>query len=235
MRPVIIITLNDKEIEKKELDQDLIAIGRDMDNDIVINNLSVSRCHAIIQIRDGEIFVKDMASANGTFVNGQKIDESKLKDGDLMLVGKHILKLDTGNPKESKQEARDQHTKYSSSTLDDGTRVFDVETRDKFLSKLENEKNPDIPKLTMEDGKKSFIKSDYFIIGKRYDADIVINGLFVNEHHAIIQKQNDGTYKLINMGSFIKPVKVNGKVVKEKILAQNDLIQIGNYRFNYNL
>ena len=234
MRPSITITLNDKEIGRKELDQGLIAIGRDMDNDIVINNLSVSRCHAIIQIRDGKIFVKDMASANGTFVNGQKIDECELRDGDLMLVGKHILKLDTGQPKESKSESREQHTKYSSSALDNSTRVFDVETRDKFLSKLEDEKNPDIPKLTMEDGKKSFIKSDYFIIGKRYDADIVINGLFVNEHHAIIQKQTDGTYKIINMGSFIKPVKVNGKVVKEKVLTQNDLIQIGNYRFNYN-
>jgi len=234
VRPVIIVTLNGKEIERKELDQDLVAVGRDMDNDIVINNLSVSRCHAIIQIRDGKIFVKDMASANGTFVNGQKIEGCELNDGDLMLVGKHILKLDMGHQKEIKSEARDQHTKYSSSALDNGTMIFDVETRDKFLSKLESEKNPNIPKLTLDDGKKALIKSDYFVIGKRYDADNVINGLFVNEHHAIIQKQSDGSYKILNMGSFVKPVKVNGKVVKEKILAQNDLIQIGSYRFTYN-
>lgn len=231
--PVIIVTLNGKEIERKELSQDLIAIGRDMDNDIVINNLSVSRCHAIIQKRDGKIYVKDMASANGTFVNGQKIDECELKDGDLMLVGKHILNLDMSHQKEIKSETHEQHTKYSSSALDNSTRVFDIQTRDKFLSKFENEKNPDIPVITTEEGKKSFIKSDYFVIGKRYDADIVINGLFINEHHAIIQKQNDGSYKIINMGTFIKPVKVNGKVIKEKILEQDELIQIGNYRFNY--
>ena len=42
--PSISITLNSKEIDRKALDQELIAIGRDMDNDIVINNLAVSRC-----------------------------------------------------------------------------------------------------------------------------------------------------------------------------------------------
>ena len=92
--PSISITLNSKEIDRKTLDQELIAIGRDMDNDIVINNLAVSRCHAILQIRNGKVTVKDMASANGTFINGQKIEESVLEQGDLMLIGKHILKLE---------------------------------------------------------------------------------------------------------------------------------------------
>ncbi len=69
--PSISITLNSKEIDRKALDQELIAIGRDMDNDIVINNLAVSRCHAILQVHNGKVTVKDMASANGTFINGQ--------------------------------------------------------------------------------------------------------------------------------------------------------------------
>ena len=69
--PAISIILNAQEVDRKVLDQDLVAIGRDMDNDIVINNQAVSRCHAILQINNGQITVKDMASVNGTFINGK--------------------------------------------------------------------------------------------------------------------------------------------------------------------
>lgn len=229
-RPVIVVTLNGKEIERRELNQDLIAIGRDMDNDIVINNLAVSRCHVIMQVKNDKVIIKDMASANGTFVNGQKIDECELNDGDLILIGKHILKVEmTGGVKGVAQSSE----KVKQSEIDNGTVVYDLQTRDKFLEKLETEKKQRNPMLTSDDGKQSFIKTEYFTIGKRYDADIVISGLFINEHHAVIQKQGDGSYKVLNMGTFIKPVKVNGKVIQDKILIPNDSIEIGNYRFIY--
>jgi len=221
--PSISITLNSKEIDRKALDQELIAIGRDMDNDIVINNLAVSRCHAILQIHNGKVTVKDMASANGTFINGQKIEESVLEQGDLMLIGKHILKLEL----EEKPEIPDKQGKKE---IDDGTVIFDDETRDKFLEQMKTEKESADPRLVVNGEDEIKIKGDFFTIGKRYDADINISGLFINEHHAIIQKQKDGSFKLINMGSFLKPTKVNGNVIKEKILHKGDIIQIGNYR-----
>jgi len=221
--PEISITLNSKEIDRKVLDQELIAIGRDMDNDIVINNLAVSRCHAILQVHDGKITVKDMASANGTFINGQKIEEGLLQEGDLMLIGKHILKLELGG----KEEIIDQK---ANKEIDDGTVIFDAETRDKLLEKLQSEKESSDPRLVVNGDREVKIKGDFFTIGKRYDADLNISGLFINEHHAVIQKQKDGALKLINMGSFLKPTKVNGNVIKEKILQKGDIIQIGNYR-----
>lgn len=221
--PEISITLNSKEIDRKVLDQELIAIGRDMDNDIVINNLAVSRCHAILQVHDGKITVKDMASANGTFINGQKIEEGLLQEGDLMLIGKHILKLELGGKEEIIEQKANKE-------IDDGTVIFDAETRDKLLEKLQSEKESSDPRLVVNGDREVKIKGDFFTIGKRYDADLNISGLFINEHHAIIQKQKDGALKLINMGSFLKPTKVNGNVVKEKILQNGDIIQIGNYR-----
>jgi pSer/pThr/pTyr-binding forkhead associated (FHA) protein len=221
--PAISITLNAKEVDRKVLDQELIAIGRDMDNDIVINNLAVSRCHAILQVHSDRITVKDMASANGTFINGQKIEEGVLQEGDLMLIGKHILRLEL----DGKEEIAAQEEKKE---IDDGTVIFDDETRDKFLEKMQIEKESADPRLVVNGENEIKIKGDFFAIGKRYDADINISGLFINEHHAIIQKQKDGSFKLINMGSFLKPTKVNGNVIKEKILHKGDIIQIGNYR-----
>lgn len=221
--PVLVVTLNTKELERKILDQELIAIGRDMDNDIVINNLAVSRFHAIVQVKDSKVFVKDMASANGTFVNGQRVEEYELKNGDLILIGKYILRLET-------QSNANKPETTSAKEMDDGTVIFDSQTRDKFIEKLHSEKEQKYPLLIIDDGKEIPIKNNYITIGKRQDADININGWFINDHHAIIQKQDDGNFKIVNMGSFIKPTKVNGKVIKEKLLQKGDVIQIGNYR-----
>ena len=127
--PVLVVTLNTKELERKILDQELIAIGRDMDNDIVINNLAVSRFHAIVQVKDSKVFVKDMASANGTFVNGQRVEEYELKNGDLILIGKYILRLET-------QSNANKPETTSAKEMDDGTVIFDPQTRDKFIEKL---------------------------------------------------------------------------------------------------
>ncbi len=222
--PAISITLNAQEVDRKVLDQELIAIGRDMDNDIVINNLSVSRCHAILTVHNDKITVKDMASSNGTFINGEKIEEGVLKAGDLMLIGKYILRLELDEDGQKPLEPEEIKG------ADDGTVIFDSETRDKFLEKMQSEKGSSDPRLVVDGEEEIKIKGDFFAIGKRYDADINISGLFINEHHAIIQKQKDGSFKLVNMGSFLKPTKVNGNVVKERVLQKGDTIQIGNYR-----
>ncbi|HSG31128.1 MAG TPA: FHA domain-containing protein [Thermodesulfobacteriota bacterium] len=226
--PAISITLNAKEVDRKVLDQEIIAIGRDMDNDIVINNLAVSRCHAILTVLDDKIIVKDMASSNGTFINGKKIEEGVLNAGDLMLIGKHILRLEID---EEPQAVQPEENKEA----EEGTVIFDSDTRDKFLEKMQTEKAASDPRLVVNGEEEIKIKGDFFAIGKRYDADINISGLFINEHHAIIQKQKEGTYKIINMGSFLKPTKVNDSVIKEKILQKGDVIQIGNYRIVFSM
>lgn len=67
-----------------------ITIGREYDNDVVIDNKLASRHHAVIQkIRDA-YFIKDEKSTNGTFVNGKRIPEDKyfrLNKGDKITIG----------------------------------------------------------------------------------------------------------------------------------------------------
>lgn len=65
------------------LDLPFMTIGRSMDNDIIIESEGVSRHHAQIKLRQGQYVLRDLESANGTFVNGQRIqDECVLQDGD---------------------------------------------------------------------------------------------------------------------------------------------------------
>ncbi len=74
-------------------ESDEIIIGRATDLDMVMMEDMVSRRHAKIVCRHGEIYIEDLGSTNGTFVNGEKITRVRLKPGDRILIGKSILKL----------------------------------------------------------------------------------------------------------------------------------------------
>ena len=62
-------------------------IGRSRDNDIVILDQSLSRQHARIEVQGDRVLISDLQSRNGTFVNGEKIDEAHLKNGDTIQWG----------------------------------------------------------------------------------------------------------------------------------------------------
>ncbi|MBF0098094.1 MAG: FHA domain-containing protein [Magnetococcales bacterium] len=67
------------------------SIGRTSANDIAIENLAVSRRHAeIVRLQD-RFLLRDLHSSNGTYVNGLRIVEHTLCDGDTILIGKHTL------------------------------------------------------------------------------------------------------------------------------------------------
>jgi pSer/pThr/pTyr-binding forkhead associated (FHA) protein len=70
-----------------------IVVGRSSDLDMVLVEDMVSRKHARITMQDAEIWIEDLGSTNGTFVNGEKIKRARLKEGDRVLIGTSILKL----------------------------------------------------------------------------------------------------------------------------------------------
>lgn len=70
-----------------------IIIGRSSDLDMVLVEDMVSRRHAKITTTEGDIFIQDMGSTNGTFVNGAKITKQFLRDGDEVRIGEARMKF----------------------------------------------------------------------------------------------------------------------------------------------
>jgi hypothetical protein len=70
-----------------------IVVGRSSDLDMVLVEDMVSRKHAKIAMQSDQIWIEDLGSTNGTFVNGEKIKRARLKEGDRVLIGTSILKL----------------------------------------------------------------------------------------------------------------------------------------------
>ncbi len=74
-----------------ELDKNELTIGRDITNDIVINDPEISRHHARLLAQAGGFVIEDTGSTNGTFVDGQRLmGPHLLRLGELILLGENI-------------------------------------------------------------------------------------------------------------------------------------------------
>jgi len=85
-----------------------IIVGRSSDLDMVLVEDMVSRKHARIAMQQDQIWIEDLGSTNGTFVNGEKIKRARLKEGDRVLIGTSILKVIAGGdgPREGTDVAK---------------------------------------------------------------------------------------------------------------------------------
>lgn len=77
-----------------ELGERPITIGRSPDADLVVLDEKVSRIHCGIRLWDGDFYIKDLKSRNGTFVNGRRIDVAVLKQGDTVRIGSTTLSFE---------------------------------------------------------------------------------------------------------------------------------------------
>jgi hypothetical protein len=66
-------------------------IGRSPDCDIFLDDVTVSRKHAVLVERDGAYYAEDQGSLNGTFLNRRRIESARLEDGDELQIGKYRL------------------------------------------------------------------------------------------------------------------------------------------------
>ena len=69
------------------LDQRVVLIGRSQDCDIQLNDPNVSRRHAEIRQEETSYSIVDLGSTNGLEVNGKRVRQAKLEDGDLIVIG----------------------------------------------------------------------------------------------------------------------------------------------------
>ena len=70
---------------------DRTLIGRSPDCDVFLDDVTVSRRHAVLVRRDGRFYIEDQGSLNGTFVNRRRIDAAELANGDEVQIGKYRL------------------------------------------------------------------------------------------------------------------------------------------------
>lgn len=204
-----IVKLGDQILQTRKFEGDLLRIGRSRENDIVLENLSVSREHAQIRFHNDQYIITDLNSANGTLVNGIKTTKVELLDEDVVTIGKHKLHFRN----KVLQELGDE----SQST--DNLHTIMVEPKAEAW-------------LTVESGR---LKGREFKIvrfetslGKAATNDIVItDDWLLSKKQAIILRKGNHAFEIQDLGG-LRKTKVNGNPIAVNTeLRSDDTIEMG--------
>ena len=91
--PKMIVSIDGVVIKEVQLTKDRTTLGRRPYNDIVIDNLAVSGEHAVLQMSGAEVYLEDLNSTNGTYVNGKAVKKQRLQNNDTVEIGKYKIKF----------------------------------------------------------------------------------------------------------------------------------------------
>jgi pSer/pThr/pTyr-binding forkhead associated (FHA) protein len=224
----ILLQFNESVLKVFQSDRAEISIGRNMKNDLQIDNLAVSNFHARIKLLEDKYFIEDLNSTNGTYINEEKITRCVLQDGDIASIGKHSLTflLD-------KEQA--EGSGFSESEME-RTMMLDTE-KQRQLEKRSEPYFPDAPaRLTVLEGETS--QGEYQLsariteIGKRERSQVKLKGMFAPKNLAYISRTPEG-YTLIP-GDNAEKLRLNGaNINKGKALKNNDVIEAGKVKLRF--
>ena len=77
--------------EKFFLTKSKFEVGRSPDSDILLDDITVSRKHAVLEKIKNGYRISDLGSLNGSYINGVRVDSSKLSNGDRIQIGKYVF------------------------------------------------------------------------------------------------------------------------------------------------
>jgi len=215
-----------------------VTIGRAPDNDIQIDNLSVSNYHARVYVEAGSLVVEDLNSLNGSFLNEIRVERAMLKDGDAILIGKHQILVDQAH---DAALPLDGWRKAPAPRVNE-TMILDTHERRKLLEQAaasgeRSQLSPErvrVPTLTVMSGrtdqKEYRIAGKLTVIGHSRMATVRLRGWFTPEVAAQINKHEDGYY----LGRGDRVPKVNGVEIQGLTkLNDGDVIEVGRVRLNF--
>jgi FHA domain len=95
----LVVSLDGVVIKEVQITKDKTTLGRRPYNDIVIDNLAVSGEHAVLQMVGSDVFIEDLNSTNGTYINGKAVKKQLLQHNDTVEIGKYKIRyiVEEGN------------------------------------------------------------------------------------------------------------------------------------------
>ncbi len=214
-----------------------ITLGRDESNDIILIDQKASRLHARLACSDQGCVLTDAGSANGTFVEGQPIEQITLRSGNLIKLGTSTLRFESTLPAPMPQIDLTKRARP-------GARSSDRWLLDQFLDELAQGPNKTetlnqessvrdqllrVPRLVIHTPDKiwevKLEKQENWTIGRNDDNDIVIDHQKVSRHHARIERNGDDII-IRDLGS-ANGTYLGQQQIDQHMLHHTDTLNIG--------
>ncbi|HET9845027.1 MAG TPA: FHA domain-containing protein [Nitrospira sp.] len=208
----LLVKLQGQSSSSVELQRDCFTIGRKPDNDLLIEDHTVSSHHARITRVQSVYFLEDLKSTNGTTVNGQAVERAQLHDADVIAIGQHrIIFQDSGTV-----------TARASSTSTGFDETMAIPSK--------SEGGPSVTaRILVTAGKTDHLEyqlsKPFNLIGSQDGAAIRLTGWFAPKTAALISVRAGGFTASPSQPN--KPLLVNGKpVTVQQQLKDGDLIEV---------
>lgn len=227
-----VVIANDRIIQRFMIKEgQMVFIGRASDAEVVINNPSVSRKHASLELSGGFYFLTDWHSTNGTWVNGIKIKGTQqVMQSDMLAIGKFIIKpaslvtreVDAGSTA-AVATAQDSLNKTLTATpvfkkTEEVDETLPPEKR--LLTVLMGEVKPD----------RLVLRGQPITAGKDASCNLVFAGMLVAKIQFSIELRPRG-YFISPGGGMLSKTIVNGtKLTNDRLLKPKDIIEVGNIK-----
>lgn len=212
-----------------ELTVGRLTIGRANDNDVVLPDTGVSKNHAYIERQNNNFIIVDNASANGVFVNGQKITTHTLKYWDEIQIFNHQLKFMTSAKLQGEEDGplpSATQARHDSTMAVDIKSLGDLDALKKRLTRAYL-----TPAGTLPGQPKYMVDRAPFTIGKGKDCDLHIGGWFAPKIAARTEARDDGIYLVPQKRG---KVMVNQKRITEPVILKDaDEITVRGLVLNY--
>ncbi len=226
----ILLKYKDAVVQETVLDKGIVGIGRKPDNNIIIDNQAVSGHHAIIEAQWNQLFIEDLESLNGTYLNGQRINRAELFNKDVILIGVHALEIVFDKERLPDLKAAVGRGRSMSETV-----VITPEEQKKIILAA-NKTIPDVLGGFLvikgsSEHKDYVIKEKISTIGKEKGSAIRLKGFFAPKRAALVNRRKEG-YFITPTGS--KTIKVNGNAIDHRHdLKDGDIVEIGRLKLQF--
>lgn len=216
--PRLLVKLGSRVVFRWDLTSDFGTVGRG-ENDLTLDNLSVSRRHARFRRLGEKLVFEDLGSENGLVFKGNKCGRAEIGPGDELGVGKYTLVwAKKGSREESEGNAAPAPVASKSGAALHET--IAVSGKDASAAGIEHE------------GTLHKIRGLIFAIGKAPDAQLRIRGLFIARTHVRIFRDPNGTYTATHVGG-LRAMRVNEVKATSAKLKDGDVIAIGGQRLTF--
>lgn len=190
--PVLRVYADDKLVDQFEMTTDRILIGRSPDNDLVLNNRGVSKHHAVIEKQKSSYVLIDTDSANGTFVDKQRVTRQKLEYWNEIRIADYALKFMATQ----RQELETVEEQSEETVASEKTTVMDAAKVAELIASKQKVVKPLLLPVAVNPtlAARYEIAQSEIILGKDKQCDIPVGGFWSPKHAARLTWSNDEVF-----------------------------------------
>ena len=204
--------------EEYALEAATVTLGRATVNDIVLPDPRVSRRHARVECGEAGCTIVDLDSANGTHVNGVRVERASLQPGDAIVLGDSLLRFETAPAEELPDVTR----------LDSAADVDATLAQATLPIRLNDSGDPRLAVQTRDRTWEIALDRDALTIGRDPASDVCLDDAAVSRHHARIERRGD-CLLLRDLGS-TNGTWLGARRVDETELRPGQTVRLGSAR-----